>query len=154
MTDQQQKRRVYLDSNAFIYAIESSDEIATVLHSLFGILRRRALPAYTSEFTLAEILTRANAAQRRSYFTLILHSGLFALIPVTRDILIKTADYRTSVDQKHAMPKLPDAIHVVTAAKAGCDTFISFDRGLRLPAGLDRFGREDGRLLHLIQDLS
>jgi predicted nucleic acid-binding protein len=52
------------------------------------------------------------------------------------------------------MPKLADAIHVVSAIKAGCDTFISFDRGLKLPIGLDRIGREAGRLLELVQELS
>jgi predicted nucleic acid-binding protein len=159
MTDPQNARKIYLDSNAFIYAIESTDDMAAVLHSLFGALRRQASVACTSEFTLAEILPKANAAQRRSYFTLILHSGLFNLMPVTRDILIETAEYRKflmrpTFDTKRSMPKLPDAIHVVTAVKAECNTFISFDRGLKLPSGLDRVGREDGRLLKLVQELS
>lgn len=159
MTDQQRRRRIYFDSNAFIYAIESVDDVATVLHSLFGALRKQGASACTSEFTLAEILPKANSAQRRSYFTLILHSGLFDLVPVTRDILIETAEYRKfllrpNFDTKQSMPKLPDAIHVVTAVKAGCDTFVSFDRGLKLPVGIDRVGREDDGLLKLVQELS
>jgi len=159
MTDQPRDRRIYFDSNALIYAIEGDDNISVLLHSLFAALRRRAKPAYTSELTLAEILPKANAIQRRSYFTLVLQSGLFELLPVTRSILIETADYRRnrarpSFDAKLSMPKLPDAIHVVTATHAGCDTFISGDGGLKLPAGIDRFGREENRLLHLIEDIS
>ena len=158
MTDRQHNRRIYFDANAFIYAIEGVDEISAVLHSLFAALRHQARSACTSEFTLAEVLPKANAAQRRSYFTLILHSGLFDLLPVTRDILIETADFRKSrarpsFDARGSMPKLPDAVHVVTAIRAGCNTFVSFDRGLQLPTGLDRVGREEGRLLQLVQDI-
>jgi predicted nucleic acid-binding protein len=159
MTDQQSDRRIYFDANALIYAIEGVDEISSLLHSLFAALRHQTRSACTSEFTLAEVLPRANAVQRRSYFTLVLHSGLFDLLPVTRDILIETADYRKhlkrpSFETRGAMPRLPDAIHVVTAVRAGCNTLVSFDRGLRLPSGLERVGREEGRLLQLIQDIS
>jgi predicted nucleic acid-binding protein len=159
MTDQHSERRIYFDANALIYAIEGVDEIASLLHSLFAALRHRVRSACTSEFTLAEVLPKANVVQRRSYFTLILHSGLFDLLPVTRDILIETADYRKhlkrpSFEARGAMPRLPDAIHVVTAVRAGCNTLVSFDRGLKLPSGLERVGREEGRLLQLIQDIS
>jgi predicted nucleic acid-binding protein len=159
MTDRQRNRRIYFDANAFIYAIEGVDEISGLLHSLFAALKHQTRLACTSEFTLAEVLPKVNAVQRRSYFTLILHSGLFDLLPVTRDILIETADYRRnrarpSFEVHGSMPKLPDAVHVVTAIKAGCNTFVSFDRGLKLPVGLDRVGLEEGRLLQLVQDMS
>jgi predicted nucleic acid-binding protein len=159
MTERQQDRRVYFDANAFIYAIEGVDEVSSLLHSLFAVLRHRAGSACTSEFTLAEVLPKANVVQRRSYFALILHSGLFDVLPVTRDILIETADYRKHLERpsseaRGVMPKLPDAIHVVTAIRAGCNTLVSFDRGLKLPVELDRVGREEGRLLHLVQELS
>jgi predicted nucleic acid-binding protein len=159
MTDRRHNRRIYFDANAFIYAIEGVDEISALLHSLFAALKHQARSACTSEFTLAEVLPKANVVQRRSYFTLILHSGLFDLLPVTRDILIETADYgknraRPSFEVEGSMPKLPDAVHVVTAIKAGCNTFVSFDRGLKLHVGLDRVGLEEGRLLQLVQDMS
>jgi predicted nucleic acid-binding protein len=159
MTEQSPGRRIYLDSNAFIYAIEGAGESSSQLHSLFETLRHRAEPAYTSEFTLAEVLPKANVIQRRSYLTLILHSGLFNLLPVTRDILIETADYRrnlvrSSFEVRGSMPKLPDAIHIVTAIQAGCNTFVSSDRDLKLPFGMVRVGHEDGTLLKLVQDLS
>jgi predicted nucleic acid-binding protein len=158
MTDQQRSRAIYVDTNAIIYAIEGSDDVAAMLHSLFAALWHGESLAYTSEFTLAEVLPRANAVQRRSYFTLLQHSGL--LLPVTREILIGTAEYRGNqarqppLEMKRSMPKLPDAIHIVTALGAGCSKFVSFDRGLRLPEGLDRVGLENGQLPELIENLS
>ncbi len=157
MTERRTNRRIYFVANAFIYAVEGVDEISVLLRSLFEALRHQASYACTSEFTLAEVLPKT--FRRRNYLTLILHSGLFDLLPVTRDILIETADYRKfikrlSFETRGAMPKLPDAIHVVTAVHAGCNTFVSFDRGLKLPVGLDRVGREDGSLLQLVQDIS
>ena len=84
----------------------------------------------------------------------------FDLYPVTRDVLMETADYRgiagvSSPDASKpyaSMPKLPDAIHVVTAVRAGCDRMLSFDRALKLPEGMRRLTR-DG-LPQLIKELS
>jgi len=159
MNDQQTVRRIYVDSNAFIYAIEGNDEVSSVLHRFFAVLRLQAEPAYTSELILAEVLPRANTVQRRSYFTLILFSGLFDALPVSREVLIETADYRKnrtrpSLEGRGVMPKLADAVHVASATRAKCNTFISFDRGLQLPTGMERIGREDGRLVQLVQELS
>jgi len=159
MTDRRPLRRIYLDSNAFIYAIEGEDEISSMLHRLFAVIRSQPELAYTSELTLAEVLPKANAIQRRNYLTMILHSGLFDLLPVTREILIETADYRRSrarpvLHARLAMPKLADSIHVVSAVRARCDTFISLDRGMQLPKGLDRVGREEGKLQQLVRELS
>lgn len=155
MTD----RRVYFDANAFIYAIESKDGVSAQLQTLFVALKRGVAIGVTSEFTLAEVLPKASPVQRRDYLDLIIFSRLFDLRPVSRDILIETADYRKhlsrpSYDTRSSMPKLPDAIHVITASNAKCDVFVSFDRGMRLPKGMQRVGREDERLSRLIKELS
>jgi predicted nucleic acid-binding protein len=159
MTNQKSVRRIYFDSNAFIYAIEGKDEISAELHKLLAVLGRQPEPACTSELTLAEVLPKANVVQRRNYFTMILHSGLFDLLPVTREILIETADFRRhrtrpTPHARLAMPKLADSIHVVSAVNAKCNTFVSLDRGMQLPVGLHRVGREGGLLDQLVQELS
>jgi predicted nucleic acid-binding protein len=152
--------KLYFDANVFIYAVEGSDDIAGRLRILFGLLSGRVNLAVTSELTLAEVLPKANPIRRRNYLELILYSGLFDLYPVTRDILMETADYRrvvgvskSDISKPHAaMPKLPDAIHVVTAVRAGCTRMLSFDRALKLPEGMHRVTR-DG-LPQLIEELS
>jgi predicted nucleic acid-binding protein len=160
MTERGASSKLYFDANVFIYAVEGSDDIASRLRALFELLGRNRNLAVTSELTLAEVLPRADPIRRRNYLEPILYSGLFDLYPVTRDVLMETADYRriAGVSRPDAskpyasMPKLPDAIHVVTAVRAGCDRMLSFDQALRLPEGMRRLTR-DG-LPQLIEELS
>jgi predicted nucleic acid-binding protein len=160
MTEGSALSKLYFDANIFIYAVEGSDDVAGRLRALFELLGRNANLAITSELTLAEVLPRADPLRRRNYLHLILYSGLFDLYPVTRDVLIETADYRRIAGASNpnisspngAMPKLPDAIHVVTAVRAGCTRMLSFDRALKLPEGMRRVTL-DG-LSQLIEELS
>jgi predicted nucleic acid-binding protein len=142
--------RLYLDANVFIYAIEGSTDISNPLRELFDLFRSRRGIGVTSELTLAEVLPRAGGVQRRSYLDLILWSRIFDLHPISRDILIETAEYRRTA----RMPKLPDAIHVVTAIRAGCRTILSADSRLRLPEGYAAFVPNRENLSRLIRDLS
>jgi predicted nucleic acid-binding protein len=160
MTEGGALSKLYFDANVFIYAVEGSDDIAGSLRTLFASLSNSLNLAVTSELTLAEVLPKADPVRRRNYLELILHGGLFDLHPVTRDVLMETVDYRriASVSKPDAskpyasMPKLPDAIHVVTAVRAGCGRMLSFDRGLRLPEGMNRVTRDE--LPQLIEELS
>jgi len=160
MTEKSVSSKLYFDANVFIYAVEGSDDIAGRLRMLFELLSNNLNLAVTSELTLAEVLPKADPIRRRNYLELILYSGLFDLYPVTRDVLTETADYRRiagvsrpDASKPHAsMPRLPDAIHVVTAVRAGCGRMLSFDRALKLPEGMRRLTR-DG-LPQLIEELS
>jgi len=159
MTEGSAPSKLYFDANIFIYAVEGNDDIAGLLRTLFELLSRSVNLAVTSELTLAEVLPRADPIRRRHYLELILYSGLFDLYPVTRDVLMETVDYRrvagvpsTDASKSAAMPKLPDAIHVVTAIRTGCGGILSFDRTLKLPEGMRRVSR-DG-LPQLIEELT
>ena len=150
MTDTGEVPRLYLDANVFIYAIEGDADIADPLRQLFNLLRANRGIGVTSELTLAEVLPRASNAQRRSYLDMIVWSRIFELHPVSRDILIETARYR----EEAGMPKLPDAIHAVTAIRAGCRTVLSADSRLKLPDGYSVLPPLADNLSRLIQELS
>ena len=129
---------VYIDTNVLIIGFESSLETAKPVQELLLALREQPLSAVTSELTLAELLApifspRALAPneRRRLYLDLLMWSNLIELKPVTRDILIETADLRQGTPCK-----LPDAIHVATAVHAKCGFFLSKDKRMRLPAGM------------------
>lgn len=62
---------------------------------------------------------------------LIAPSAWLSVVPVDRAILVRAA--RPSPDLGL---KLPDAIHVASAAAAGCDVLLSNDRRIKAPAGI------------------
>ena len=141
MTEARLSPLIYVDANSFIYAIEGDEVIANPAREFFAHLREHPGVAVTSELTLAEILPKAAKESRKDNFDLIVWSGIIILQPVSREILIETADYRRMVairlpDGRTSMPKLPDSIHIVTAVRSGCKTILSADGKLRLPAGI------------------
>src|SRR5882672_5485733 len=117
---------------------------------LFDLFRARRGIGVTSELTLAEVLPKASDVQRRSYLNMIVWSQIFDLHPVSRDILIETAEYR----EYAGMPKLPDAIHAVTAIRAGCRRVLSADLRLKLPEGYSVLSPAAENLTSLIRELS
>jgi predicted nucleic acid-binding protein len=81
---------------------------------------------------------------------MIVWSRIFDLRPVSRDILIETAEYR-----KYAgMPKLPDAVHVVTAIHAQCRTVLSADLRLKSPVGYSVISPGAENLVRLIEEMN
>jgi len=146
---------LYFDANPLIYAIEGDDSIAEPIGKLLDLLRSHPGIAVTSELTLAEVLPKATVARRRSYLNLLISSGIFDLRPVTRDILIETADYRREARTPDlALPKLPDSIHIVTAIQCQCRTILSADLRMTLPDGFSVVPPDRGNLARLIEELS
>lgn len=130
---------VYMDANAFIAGFELPLEQAKPIQDLIEALRGKPRMAVTSELTLAELLAPVSREKamplpikRRLYLSLLVWSHLIDLQPVTRDVLIETADLR------HVTPKqrLPDAIHLVTAIQSGCRYFLTGDKRIKPPNGM------------------
>ena len=134
---------VYIDSNALIAAFETRGENAYALRRLFSGAMRNVVWRVTSELTLAKPARLDDTELVDAYLTLIVRSGLIELHAVTAEILIETARFRADHDHKGAPAAdrrnfLPDAVHVVTATRAGCSAFVSSDRRIPLPAGMRR----------------
>lgn len=137
--------RVYLDSNFFIRFVESGDE---ALLFLFEQASADLLTLHTSELTLAEVLVdplrQGDRLREASYMDLLTGDDLMEVVPVGRDILIRSADGRADFGNK-----LPDAVHVATALACACNVVLSSDRRLRLPSEMTRIGLEDVKDLDL-----
>lgn len=158
MTDEVNEPIIYADANPFIYFIDGDEEVAAGLKPFFSLLREKPRVAMTSELTLAEVLAKAQPYARRSYLNLIAWSNLVQLQPITREVLIDTADYRQKSqtqrpDGTKATVKLPDAIHVVTAIQSRCRAFLSADSGLKLPRGMTLFEPSQAGVTNLIQQI-
>jgi predicted nucleic acid-binding protein len=141
MTDGTTAPIVYVDANPFIYFVDGDEQAANKVRPFFALFAQKPGVATTSELTMAEVLAKASPQSRRNYLNLIVWSKAFRLQPVTRDVLIETADYRQASRKinksgKEVIVKLPDAIHVVTAIRSRCRMFLSADESLNLPTGM------------------
>jgi predicted nucleic acid-binding protein len=149
---------IYLDTNFFIKAVEGTKETAAPAKKLIEVLRQRpAGLAVTSEITFAEVLAPSKrvdalnpAIKRRVYLDLLLWSKFIGLIPVSRSILIETANLRVV-----APLKLPDAIHLTSAIQSACRFFVSADEDFnKLPTGMERVNFDEESLSRLTKELS
>lgn len=158
MTDPSESGIVYVDANPIAYAFEGPEELASTLMQLFSIFRHSPGLAVTSELTLAEVLPKKKTPDRQ-FLDLLIWSQIFDLRPVTREILIETAKYRRISgrhlpDGRLAIPKLPDAIHVVTAIQSNCKYFLSSDGRLKLPGTMKHIHASKAGVATLIEELS
>ncbi|EJW11192.1 hypothetical protein A33M_3453 [Rhodovulum sp. PH10] len=56
--------------------------------------------------------------------------------------------------QGGGMPKLPDAVHVVSAIRAGCRVFVSNDERLELPVTIRKVRPRPDDIHALLKDLA
>ena len=155
MTDPVDKR-VYVDSNVLIYAVEGVPATAGPAKELIKFLRSWHGLMFASEIAIAEVQAPSKEkaawplhAKRRVYLDLLVFSAV-NLVPVTRDILIRTADLR-----KITPLKLPDAIHVETAVQSKCRFLVTGDAAFKkLPAGLQLVKPDEEGIRDLLRELS
>ncbi|MEO7297138.1 MAG: type II toxin-antitoxin system VapC family toxin [Verrucomicrobiota bacterium] len=135
-----QHKRVYLDANIFIYALEAYAPFVSELTGLFESLDRGEIFAVTSELTLVETLVKPlldkNLVRQQAYEQAIQNSTGLEVIPVSREILREAARLRAETNIR-----LPDAIHLATALESSCNVFLTNDRKLKCPPEVE--------LLHL-----
>ncbi|MFL9825482.1 type II toxin-antitoxin system VapC family toxin [Rhodoplanes sp. SY1] len=128
--------RLYLDANVFIAAYESATARSDHAWWTLDAIESGEFVGVTSELTLAEILVKPLADGDddlvRRYKDIVTSSDELIVVAVDRDILVDAAElrsHRTSL-------RLPDAIHVASARRAGCTHIVSDDRRLPFAAGI------------------
>ena len=155
---------LYLDANVFIQALEGANDIRAPIVAFFRIAADRKTRLVTSELTLSEVLAKPelNGDQmlKGAYLDLIAWSGVVALAPVTRSILVETARYRAISQRLKITPAqdrrnfLPDAIHVVTAIEHACGCFVTGDQRINLPVDIIRVTPDGDGLQQLTEAIS
>jgi predicted nucleic acid-binding protein len=143
MTERPSKAVVYLDTMAFIFAVEGEPSVAEPLRGLFEASRANPGAGVTSELTLAEVLAGSEVPHspwiKRAYLDLIVWSKFIDLVPISRDILYESADLRFAHRESHGKKlKLPDAIHLVTSIRWKCRYFASADKGINPPVDVKK----------------
>ncbi len=122
--------RIYLDTNAFIFAMEQTDEKSERMNDLFARSALFVQPVLvTSELTLAELIVKphrdGDVDLIERYDRLIRPSDWLSVMEVDRAVL-----WRAGTLRAQGKLKLPDALHLSTAYTAGCSHFLTADIGL------------------------
>jgi predicted nucleic acid-binding protein len=125
-------RRVYLDSNVFIAAMEDPGAHSDHAWWIINAVEDGRIIAVTSEITLAEVLVKPLELGApdlvAAYEQMIAPSTNFEVLQVRRDILVGAAHIRA----RRNSIRLPDAIHIATALASSCSRFVSNDRRLSI----------------------
>ncbi len=135
LIDAYQNRRIYLDTNFFIYTLENFAPAAAAVAKIGAMIQQSEVAAFTSELTLAEVLVvplrQADQRLVDLYTDLITTRDGLSVVPVTRDVWVRAATERASTTFK-----LPDAVHIATARQTACGVFLTNDRGFAKLSGL------------------
>lgn len=129
--------RLYLDANVFIAAYETETARSDHAWWILTAIEDGEFVGVTSELTLAEILVKpiedGDEDLVRRYKDIVTSGDELIVVAVDRDILIEAAGLRS---QRKSL-RLPDAIHVASARRAGCAHIVSDDRRLPFAPGVE-----------------
>lgn len=129
-------KRVYFDSNIFIYLSEGFRALEPQLLQLRDSIALAESRIVTSELTLCEVLVvpfrRNDSALVAQYRQFIEASGAFDLKATGRHTYVLASLYRAQLGMKTA-----DALHMATATEADCDVFLTNDAKIKAPRRIE-----------------
>lgn len=128
--------RVYLDANAFIYAIGGESPYREPARELLRAIAERRLAGETSAYTLQEVMRQrrrrgdgaaTTRAREAADLCAVLH-------PVDREIVLSALD----LADRHSRLDIADAVHLSTAIAHGLSVVVSADGDLDGILGIER----------------
>jgi predicted nucleic acid-binding protein len=128
-----QYSKPYLDSNIYIWTIvgpSSDPDKHGISAEILGLAEKGSFQLYASTFIEAEVVKAPDepplSASQETKISAFFERAFFVWVEVDRLIAQKA---RQLVRDHQWKP--PDAIHVATALRAGCDQFLTWDGKLR-----------------------
>ncbi len=125
---------VYLDTNRFIYSVESIEPYCTLLEPLWQRARTGEFDIMSSEIIVLETLVkplREGDTVVEMLFRALFDAEEVSLIPATRELWEDAARVRANT----RLATL-DALHAATALQTDCALFITNDTDFRRVQGL------------------
>ena len=124
-------RRVYLDTNLYIYLFEGIEEHRRPMADLAAEIDRQDIGVVASELLLTELLPRPLREGQRhlvaAYLDLMQRTPRIELAPVDRRVILRAVHLQADFGLR-AM----DALHVATALVHDCESFLTNDRRLKV----------------------
>lgn len=123
-------QRIYIDTAPLIYLVERNPNYIARMLGIVEFIESTQLLGFTSVVALTEILVQplrlGNTDRAQQYYDIIVGRYDFTLVTFTSEIAISAAAIRARCSLR-----TPDAIHVATAIKMGCDAILTNDRDFR-----------------------
>ncbi|CAN7560637.1 type II toxin-antitoxin system VapC family toxin [Neorhizobium sp. LjRoot104] len=134
--------KVYVDSNVLIYYVDGSPAFKSLAEDAVMAFIGSEWRLFSSEITFGECLRGVprDAPDVSAVFVAILSNADFISLEPVSLALIK----RAAVLGSELNMKLIDAIHVASAEALQCEVFLTNDRGIRAPAGIELRYLSDG----------
>jgi predicted nucleic acid-binding protein len=130
-------KRVYFDTNIFIYIIEGSLQYQNIIDDIAQSIIQKDFEIHTSYITLTEILPplvkRGDKDIISGTIEFVRNKGFFQLSNADEEICLQAGFLRGELKMK-----TPDALHVATAIKQNCNVFLTNDAGIRVPQNMQR----------------
>src|SRR3989344_3632138 len=127
-------RKIALDTNVFVYALEDDGKLGEEARKLFDRIKRGNTKAYTSSITIHEVLTgvykKGNEEDIPDYLRAISGGDEVKIADFTTEVAIISARIRVAYKLK-----TPDAIQIGTAIALGASRFVTFDK--RIPRNIE-----------------
>jgi len=135
-------RRVALDTNVFIYAVQEHPKYASLAYRILEWVEHPGHSAVTSTLTMTELLTRPYSEKNTLWVNE--YYGLLSRYPNLEWIApdLETADLAARFRAQYRL-RTPDAIQAATAVRAGVRGFISNDSAFRRVDGIEALLFED-----------
>ncbi len=132
-----QSKKVYFDTNIFIYLFEGCKTIMPQIKALQSLIEREETRIISSILVYAEMLPpvvkNGNQKVVQSLINFLRETEIFTLVPINFDVSVHAGILRGETGMK-----TPDAIHVATAMEEKCDVFFTNDKQIKLPKSLER----------------
>lgn len=126
LTKRMRGARVYVDTNAFIYLLESTPKLGDKVASLLAASEQHALFACTGDVTVAELLVKpmrdGNAVAIGVIDALFAQTAMVEVLPHTASVFRLAASLRA--EQRLCFI---DALHLATALNHRCTFFVTND---------------------------
>jgi predicted nucleic acid-binding protein len=123
-------RRLALDTAPIIYFVEAHPGYFPLCEAVFRAVSAGTIRACTSDLTRTEVLTlplrNGDTGLADIYRALLSPPSELEALPVDAAVAETAADLRARYGLK-----TPDALQVATAITAGCEAFLTGDKGLR-----------------------
>ncbi len=118
-----------VDTAPFIYLIEKHPVYIVLVRAIFSQIAQGNITGVSSVIALTEVLTQpikaGNRQLEQAYRRILLRSGHLTLRAIDEPTAEKAAHLRAT----HNL-RTPDAIQIAAALQAGCQAFLTNDRGL------------------------